>query len=54
VNWTLIISVLISLWIIGGIVYFAFKFNMLKRKKKIKLNEETIIVYNDKLEGPPL
>ncbi|MEO2154632.1 MAG: hypothetical protein ABGW69_02385 [Nanoarchaeota archaeon] len=53
-NWTLIISVLISLWIIGGIIYFALKYNILRKKKKIKLTEDTIIVYNDKLEGPPL
>jgi phosphate/sulfate permease len=53
-NWKLIVLPLLGLWIIASIIYFIIKFNILKKRKKLKLKEDVVIIYNDKLEEPPI
>ena len=53
-NWKLIVFLLLVVWIIFSVLYFVVKFNVLKRRKKLKLKEDVIIIYNDKLEEPPI
>jgi len=53
-NWKIILAVILGVWIIVSIIYFMIKFDVLKKRKRIKLTEDTVIIYNDKLEEPPI
>ena len=53
-NWKVIIAAILGIWIIVSIIYFMIKFDVLKKRKRIKLTEDTVIIYNDKLEEPPI